>query len=466
MEDSIRGTLGEKPIDADRGSSVELSQNNGPSLAAFLLYLGIVLSPNAMLFNVRLVEGFSLTPLRLIILALLIAVVFSRSIGKSKPLSSINRLRLFIPLLTLLAIKLFSLLYTQNFPVGLKMFEGFLEMFLVATLYFFFYQKGILKIERIVYCLVLGLLISLFFSFLQINNLILHFNILPSISSYLIGITGQEKGLLIRVIGAYSFDANSYSFYLASMIIVMFMMALRLKGAKYLVLVFIISLSLITSFTTQSLSGLIAFSIAALFFLVKENPITNRRFITTLLYVVIILLIPFVLFQSYLTAFLENYTPRYREFIEVYESRTLNPNMEMHKQIQTDYIDLINKKPEYLFLGAGEGDYSFLTRGIEVNSSAHNAFLLIFAENGIIGLLMIVYLSWLILKESWKLSRRSTAYMARSFFYINLVFILSLLFYGSTFTNYYFWIIIGLTFGMSQQEGMRAKNGIEKVSQA
>lgn len=456
----INGTLEKGLIHADVGNCIEVKQTSRHNVAAFLLYLGIVISPNALLFNLRLVEGFSLTPVRMTILALIIVALFSGLTDKSKSFLSSRHFRLFIPLLILLVIKVFSLLYTQNFAVGLRMLEWYLEMFLVAAIYFFYYQKGILRLHRIAFFLVVGLLISLFISSFQVNHLIFHFNIFPSIDNYVQNIAGYGESLLIRVRGAYSLDSTSYAFYLASMIIVTFTMALRQKGIKYVVLIFTLALSLVAISTAQSLLALVVLVVVTVVFLVKEKAIINRRLLTTLLLTTIILLIPFVfVVNRNVNTFLDAYSVRYEKYIQAYESRIPTPSIRTHVKMQTSYLDLIEKKPEYLFFGVGEGDYSYQLRGWENSTSAHNAFLLILGENGIIGLLAIVYFSWLILKESWKLSRTSSERMAKSLFYINLAFVLSLLLYGSTFNNYFFWIIAGLTFGVSQQEAMRIKNG-------
>ncbi|MHB8894440.1 MAG: O-antigen ligase family protein [Candidatus Geothermincolia bacterium] len=431
-------------------SEVNAGRDPLSRFTAWVLYLGIVLVPNPLLFNIRIAGTVALTPVRCILLMLIFLFIIELALGKPDTNSFRMYSVILIPAIAMIVLKVASLLYSNNVGVGIQMIEWLIEAVLISFFYFYYYKKQVISLRGTVSCLFAGFAISLVASILQIASSIYHVNIFSGVSNYILEVTKHPD--LSRTGALSSLDMNVTASYISSMIMLVMLALLYVRRRRsYILLVPVLGLAIIALAGTQSFTGLIALGVSLALYIVMEGAYKKAVFIGLCIVVVVML----VLFQGSVNRQIDKIGYRYRDLYQTIldparPGKFVADNVSAHLGIQEKYIGLINEHPSYLILGCGEGAYLFETQGSSTETSAHNAYLLILAENGFLGLLLLLYISWKILKESYGLNRRSRNFFEKSLFYSCVIFVLSLLIYGSTFTSYYFWMIIGLTFAASK----------------
>lgn len=437
-------------------SETRIHNRSTASFKAFILYLGLILIPNPLLFNIRVRVNLAITPVRCILLILVVFLLLDIIRGKNRNRPFKLDYELLFPVYALLILKVFSLIYSQNISVGLQMIEWYLEVILLSFIYFYYYRSGTIQFNGTALCLITGFVISLFASILQISSSRYQITLLPRITEYVLRVSVHPD--MSRIPGLFSLDANVYACYISSMImLVLFVIMLSREWRMYMLLFPILGLGILVLTSTQSFTGVIVLGIAIIVFIIIERAYKSFIVLFTFAGLFIIMVFVMLLLQGSVSSFLDKVAYRYRESYRTlsnpyYPDKYLNDTVNAHLEIQKQYVEFINNNPLYLILGCGEGGYSLETQGNASTTTAHNAYLLVLAENGVLGLLLLLYISWKILRTSYALNKRSDNYLEKSFFYICIIFILSMLIYGSSFLHPFFWLIVGLTFGAAKRE--------------
>lgn len=427
-----------------------------PSLTAFILYIGLILIPNPLLFNIRVRGNLAITPVRLILLILVVFLLLDITGGKNRTRPFKIDYELLLPVCALLILKVFSLLYSQNISVGVQMIEWYSEVSLLSFIYFYYYRNGTIQFNGTVLCLITGFVISLFASILQISSSHYQITLLQGITEYVLKVSAHPD--VSRIPGLFSLDANVYACYISSMImLILFAIMLSREWRMYMLLFPILGLGIFVLTSTQSFTGVIVLSIAIIVFIIIERAYKSFMVLLTFAGLFIIIVFVMLLLQGSVANYLDKVAYRYRDSYRTlsnpyYPDKYLSDAVNAHLEMQKQYVGFINNNPLRLILGCGEGGYSSETQGNASVTTAHNAYLLVLAENGVLGLLLLLYISWKILRTSYALNKRSDNYLEKSFFYICLIFVLSMLIYGSSFLHPFFWLIVGLTFGAAKRE--------------
>lgn len=186
---------------ATRRSKTRINRNPMASFTAFMLYLGLIIIPNPMWFNIRVVGSFALTPVRCILLILVYLLMIDLTLGKRKTKPSKIYSELLLPASALLVFKVLSLLYSKNVSFGMQVIEWHLEAVLISFIYFYYYRNGTIQSRKTAFCLFTGFVISLFVSMLQISNSIYQLNLFPVMTDYLLKVSAPAEVARSRISG-------------------------------------------------------------------------------------------------------------------------------------------------------------------------------------------------------------------------------------------------------------------------
>jgi len=439
----------------------KLSNHRKAPQIAFLVYLAMFLAPNGSLFIIKISEGFHLTPIRSVLLIIGIITALNILSGRLNIFSILRKFSLFFPLIILLTIKITSLLYSYNYLRGIGVIEWLIENIFFAAVCYIYYVKGIIDPSKIFLFIVIGFILSILVSLIQIVNNGFNFNFLLPIIDYVRANTPDAN--LFSITGLYIGDTNCYATYIATVILVLFGVLLYTK--KYLLrTIILLSLGIAVLFSTQSRSTIIILIFIFIYMIIREHVNITKKVKSIMLIFAIILFIIVAMPSNIKNVFFEKYSARYQRMINYINSvdNMEESNLKAHKDMIMMYFEHIKREPLALIIGVGEGDYLGRGGGGEKGGTgAHNAYVLILGENGPVAFLIFVYITWLIIKTSYFVNRKSTKPFAKSLLYYNIAYLLSFVLYGSQINEYIFWGLIGITFAEKNRivTNMRNRSG-------
>ena len=287
-------------------------------------------------------------------------------------------------LILLILVSLFSLINSIKMSSSIggmqKLFKGILLFFIIVETI-----KDRKKLRRIVWAALLGLVL------VSVDGVFQYLTGKDFIRGYKFNIGFRYPGQPgLRRLSASMHNPNDFSSYLVTVIPLAVSMALYyLKGKKKLLLGLVWLIAFFCMFQTYSRGAILAFTIVmVLFSIIKKD----KRLAAALL--AMLLILPFLLPRSVVNWSVTHLNP-YEFFVEVGGRR-------WHWQAA---INMIKTHP---FLGVGTNTFSINYESYKIAADpltgwyAHNAYLQLAAEIGILGLAIFLLMLLVVIRNWWR----------------------------------------------------------------